>query len=311
MHRSLLRVTLLAALTAIAIGCSQQESGSAPTNATAIVAATPDAVVAAELRALRNNNVAGLFEISLPPAELAKLKSEWSQEMNRKPLTDDERKQFAEMMSKLTAPDAEARLYAEIEPKLKEFDQKSAQQLPMMIAFGQNLVQSAIQQSKNLTDAEKQQAQMLLEAVANWARNTKFTDPARVKSAIAAICKTARDLNLKTEEELRALTYDQFMQKAGIVLAGAKRVLAVYGIDLDRTLDSAKIELLANAGDNAKVKVTYTAFDQPFSSETNLVRLDGRWYSKQALDQWQEREREQTAGAATGSANDPAAASAK
>jgi len=188
-------------------------------------------------------------------------------------------------------------MYAEIEPKLKEFDTQSAQQMPMMIMMGQNFAQSAIQQNKDLNDGQKQQATQMIDATAKWAQNTKFTDPALVKGAIGAICKTARDLNLKSIDEARALSYDQAMQKAGIVLGGVKQVLGVYGLNVDKALDSVKVETVSTTGDAAKVKVSYTAFEQPFSTEGDLVKVDGRWYGKQAMEQWKKHETEADGGA--------------
>jgi len=137
----------------------------------------------------------------------------------------------------------------------------------------------------------------MIDATAKWAQQTKFTDPALVKNAIAAICKTARDLNLKSIDEARALSYDQAMQKAGIVLGGVKQVLGVYGLNVDKSLDSVKVETVSATGDAAKVKVTYTAFEQPFTTDSDLVKVDGRWYGKQAIEQWKKHEQEGAAGA--------------
>ena len=301
MQTSLKRVALLAVLAAAGFGCSQQSNTGAPTTPAAIAVATssPEGTVTASVKAIRENNVASLFEIMMPPAELAKVKADWSKEMNKDPVTDEDRKQFADTMNKLTAPNAEATLYAQIEPQLKEFDAKQAQQMPMMIAMGRGFAQSSIQQSKDLSEAQKQQAQQLLDAVATWAQNTKFTDPALVKGAIAAICKTARDLNIKTIDDARALTYDQGMQKAGIIMGGVKQVLLVYGLNVDKTLDSVKVEPAAIAGDSAKVNVTYVAFDKPFSTEGDLVKVDNKWYSKQAIEQWNKRQQEEAAAAQT------------
>jgi hypothetical protein len=302
MQTSLIRVAFVAALAAAGFGCSQQNSSSsAPTTPAAVAVATssPEGTITASVKAVRENNIAALFEITLPPPELAKMKADWSKEMNKDPVTDEDRKQFADTMTKLTAPDAEAKLYAQIEPQLKDFDAKSAQQMPMMIAMGRGFAQSAIQQSKDLSDTQKQQAQQLLDAVGNWAQTTKFTDPALVKSAIAAICKTARDLNLKTIDEARALSYDQGMQKAGTVVGGLKQVLLVYGLNIDKTLDSVKVDPAVVAGDSAKVKISYVAFDQPFSTDSDLVKMDNKWYSKQAVDQWNKRQQEQAAATTT------------
>lgn len=293
------RIALIAALAAAGVGCNQQSpSGTSANSALTAAASTPDGAVMVSVKALRSNNVAALLENVLPPAELTKLKADWTKDMNKEPISDAERKQFAENMAKLTAPDAEAKMYSEIEPQLKEFDAKAAQQMPMMIAMGQGIAQSTIQQSKDLNDQQKQQAEALLGATAKWAESTKFTDPALIKSAIAAICKTARELNLKTIDEMRALTYDQSMQKAGIVLAGVKQVFAVYGLDMDKALDSVKAETLTTADANAKVKISYTAFDQPFATDSDMVKVDGRWFGKQALEQWKKQQQEEAAKAA-------------
>lgn len=297
MNTKFARIAFAAALAAVAAGCGQSQSGApAAAGAAAPVAVaaptTPDGALSASIQALRANNVSAFLDNALPAGEVAKMKSEWSKDINKDPVTEDDRKQFADTMVKLTAPDAEAKMYAEIEPKLKEFDAQSAQQMPMMIAMGQGFAQSSIQQSKDLNDSQKQQATAMIDATAKWAQSTKFTDPTLVKNAIAAICKTARDLNLKTIDEARALSYDQAMQKAGIVLGGVKSVFAVYGLNMDKALDSVKVETLSAAGDAAKVKVTYTAFDQPFATESDLVKVDGRWYGKQAIEQWKKHQAE-------------------
>jgi len=292
--QKLTRIALVAALAAAGFGCDQQPASTPAASAPAAVvvaAATPEASVAAAVKALRDNNVAALFAASLPPGEYAKFKADWNKDMNSEPVTEEDRKQFTETMTKLTAPGAEDKMFAEIKPQLDEFDKQQAQ-LPMMIAMGQGFAQSAIQQNKDLTDAQKQQVSQLLDATAKWAQATKFTDPALVKSAIAVICKTARDLNLKSVDEARALSYEQGMQKAGIVLGGVKQVLAVYGLNMDKALDSVKVQTVAANGDAAKVKISYTAFDTPFSTESDLVRVDGKWYGKDAIEKWKKHSQE-------------------
>jgi len=316
MYSPLTRFAFVLALATAAVGCNQQTAAptaaapAAPAPAPVAVAAAPDAAVLASVKALRANNVAGLLENALPAAEVAKMKADWVKEMNKDPVTEEDRHKFAEQMSKLTAPGAEDKLYAELEPQLKQFEQQSAQQMPMMIAMGQGFIQSAIQQSKDLNDQQKQQTTALIDATAKWAQTAKFTDAALAKQAIAVVCKTARDVNLKTLDEARALNYDQAMQKAGIVLGGLKQVVALYGLSMDHALDSVKVETVSATGDTAKVKVTYTAFDQPFATESDLVKVDGKWYSKQAMAQWakaQEKEQEMAKVAAP-SGSDPAAA---
>lgn len=303
------RFALVATLAAAGFGCNQQQNASNSSAPAAIAAAaTPDAAIAASIKALHDNNIAALIDNALPAPEVAKLKADWNKDMTAEPLSDEDRKEFAEQMATLTAPDAEAKMYAQIQPKLAEFDKQSAQQMPMMIAMGQGFAKSAIAQNKDLSEAQKKQAEDLLDATAQWAQTTKFTDPALVKAAIAEICKTARAVNLKTADEARALSYEQAMQKAGVVLGGVKAVLAVYGLNIDKTLDSVKLEAGPTNGDTASVKVTYTAFDKPFSTEAEMVRVDGRWYGKHAIDQWHKHQAEIAAAGKTSTLAEPAPA---
>jgi len=310
MSSSFVRFAFAAALATVAAGCNQQASAppTAAAPAPAPVTAGPDTAILASVHALRTNNVAALLENSLPAADIAKLKADWSKELNKDPITDEDRRKFTEQMTKLTQPGAEDKLFAEIEPQLKQFEQQSAQQMPMMIAMGKGFVQSAIQQNKDLNDAQKQQTSALIDALAKWAQTARFTDAALAKQAIGVMCKTARDLNLKTLDEARALSYDQAMQKAGIVLAGFKQVFALYGLSMDKALDSVKTETVTTTGDSAKVKLTYTAFDQPFTTESDLVKVDGKWYSKQALEQLAKSKQQEVANAAPAGATQPATA---
>jgi len=309
MSTPLKRIASLLALTVLVAACGKSEEQAKTAAAPAAVvapAATPDAAIMASVRAMRANDINGLLTASLPAPELAKMKADWSKNLSKDPITDEDRKKFNDQMTKLTAPGAEDKLYADVEPQLKKFDQESAAQMPMMIAMGQGFVQSSIQQNKDMSDEQKKQASALVDAAGKWAQSVKFTDPTLVKGAIAVICKTARDLNLKSLDEVRALSYDQGMIKAGIAVGGLKQLLAVYGLQVDRSLDSVKAETLSSTGDAAKVRVTYTAFDQPFVTEGDLVKVDGKWYGKEAIAKWQKQQAEAAAAAANPPVTPPA-----
>ncbi|HEY8010313.1 MAG TPA: hypothetical protein VIE67_04885 [Rudaea sp.] len=313
MSTKLMRFAFLLALAGLVAACGKNEEQAAnkaavPAAPVAVPTATPDAAILTAVRMLRANDINGLLTAALPAAQLAKIKTDWTQHLTKDPITDEDRRKFADQMTRLTAPGAEDKIYADIEPQLKKFDKEGAAQMPMMIAMGQGFVQSSIQQSKDLSDEQKKQSAALVDATAKWAQGVKFTDPALVKGAIAAICKTARDLNLKSLNEVRALSYDQGMLKAGIALGGLKQVLAVYGLSLDKSLDSIKVETVSTTGDAAKVKVTYSAFDQPFTTESDLLKVDGKWYGKQAIERWQKEQAQAAATAANPPATPPAPA---
>jgi hypothetical protein len=220
---------------------------------------------------------------SLPPADFEKAKADWSKDANENPVTEEDRQKFAETMAKLTAPDAEKTLFAEIEPQLAAFDAQYQQQIPMYVAMGSGWLQGMVQQNKDMTEEAKQQAIAAINALAAWVQKTRFTDPESIKKVLAIASKAARDMNLKTLDEARALSFEQSMDKGRIAFLALKEALAVYGFSLDQTLDSVKPEVLSNDGKTAKVKVAYTLLDAPLAMETELVNLDGRWYGKEAL----------------------------
>lgn len=289
MRPSILRAALVASLTVFAAACEQKPADSAAPAAAPAVAKVegPDAAIQKSAALLKQGDIGGLMQHMLPPTEFAKAKADWGKDAQ--PVTDEDRKRFADTMGKLTEPDAEAKLYAEIEPQLKALDAQYQQQMPMYVSMGSGYLQGVVQQNKNLSEAEKQQALAAINALAGWVQKTRFTDPEAVKKVLAIAAKTARAVNLKSADEARALTYEQSMEKARIGIQGLKEALGVYGFSVDQTLDSVKSEVVSNDGKTAKVKISYTLFDTPLTGETELVNLDGRWYGKHAIDQLQKQ----------------------
>jgi hypothetical protein len=279
------RVALAAALGLALVGCGKDEPPAAPPPAVAAkAAATPDGAILASIGHLKTGNIDGLMQSVLPPDEYAKAKADYSKDMNKEPASDEDKAKFAENMAKLTAPDAEAQLWTELEPKLKELDAQMAQQMPMMVAMGKGVIQSSIQQNQELTDAQKQQASQAVDALGNWVTTAKFTDPGLAQKSIKIVCDTARKINLKTLDEARALSYEQAMSKVGVAYLGVKDVLALYGFSIDQTLDSVKAETLSSDANAAKVKISYTLLNTPLTAESDLVKVGERWYGKEMLE---------------------------
>jgi hypothetical protein len=308
MFKPLVRAALAASLLVVIAGCDKKPGETAAT-APAVTSA-PDASILASVKMLKDGDIGSLMQNSLPPADFAKAKAEWGKEANEKPITDEDRAKFNETMTKLTAPDAEQKLFAEIEPKLKEFDAQYQQVVPMYATMGSGTLKEMIQQNKSMSVAEQTQAAAAVDALEAWVKNTRFTDAESAKKVIAIVSKTARDLNLKTLDEARALTYEQSMQKARVAFLGLKDVLNVYGFSIDQTLDSVKATVVSNDGKNASVNLSYTLLGAPLNATTEMVNLDGRWYGKQTIAKLKEKAAEGTPAVAP-AADAPAAAAPK
>jgi len=274
----------LASFTALAlVACQKEEQAGETPAAAAKATSNPAEAITATAQKLKGNDVLGVIQLTVPPKHYETMKAEWKSK--QEPITDADRAEFETMMAKLTAPDAETALMTEAEPELAKFETEMAAQMPLMVGMGQGFVMQAIQANEQMSAAQKKQAGDVVNAVAAWLQGVQFADRELARQAIGKAVATARELELETLDEARALEFEPAMQKAGIAFKGVKDVLAVYGLKLDEAFDSVKASVVSETGDTAVVKVDYSIFNQPLSFESPMVRIDGRWYGKDTVDQ--------------------------
>lgn len=278
---------VLASLFAFAlVACQKDEPGEAADAAIA-AADSPTDVIKTSAKHLERNDLVTVVKLAVPPAQYATMQQRWRDQVKNEPPSQEERAEFAEMMAKLTAPDAEQALYAELEPQLAQFDAEMAQQMPLMIGMAQGFAMQQIQQNPDLSAEQRSHATDVVNGFAGWLSGVNLSDRERARQAIAHIVTTARAVELQTLEQVEALEFEQLLAKLGIVVGGLKDVLRVYDFDLDRTLTSVDPQIVSQDGDAAMVAVTYSLFDKPLSFQSEMVRIDDRWYGKQTIEQIQ------------------------
>jgi uncharacterized lipoprotein YehR (DUF1307 family) len=243
----------------------------------------PAETVEQSVAQLREGDFVALLQTAMPADRYEKVKADWKAKIAAQPATPEEKKEFADMMAKLTAADAETALYAELEPHLAKAEAEMAAQLPLMVGMGRGFAVQSVNESTKLTAEQKQQATEFVDAFAKWVESAKFFDRDKAKAAIAAVVKTARGLEVATLDQVEAMEFEQAMQKVGKVYLGVKDVLKVYDLDLDATLASVDASVVKEAADQATVKVAYSLFNQPLSFETAMTKRDERWYGADAL----------------------------
>lgn len=254
------------------------------------VADDPAAAVADLAKSLRDNDLVRFSRLSVPAPVYARFEQRWEeQKAAAGEITDEDRASFAEGLGRLTAPDAEQTLYAELEPTLVQFETEMAPQLPLMVAMGSGFITASVQQSDTLSDSQKQHASDVIGAIAGWVTTAPLADRDKARQAIGVAVRTARGLGIESADEMQALNFEQAMRKGGEIGGGFKQVLALYGLDLDASLDSVKTENLARNGDQARVRVNYTLAGNPISFEMDMVRQDGGWYSPELIANAQEQ----------------------
>jgi hypothetical protein len=273
---------------------------------------TPEGAVQASVELLKAGDFNGLWKHALPPADYATMRADWHQLVqNPQPVTAEDRARFNQALQELTAPDAENKLYAELQPKLTTMEQQYKDQLPVLVSVGEALLKNGVAQNKTLTVEQKTQANAVLDVLTPWAQQTPWFDQAKAKQAVGIAVTTARKLDLKSPEQVRTMDFDTTMAKYSVGFAGAKQLLGIYGLSVDDTLNSIKVTPIDNSNGHARVKIDYTLLGKPLSTESKLVQQNGRWYSEDMLNNVRESHRQLTEQRShpAGSASAPAAAS--
>lgn len=244
----------------------------------------PVAAVEGLAQALRDNDLVRYSRLSLPPGLHARSEALWNRRVaEAEPVDDADAAEYDKMMARLTAPNAEAELTRDLEPKLAKLETEISGQWPMMQATALIFLNAAIQANTELSDEEKAHSNEVVAGLMAWAQPALFTDRDRARVAVAALVDTANQLALPTLAEARALPMVPAMEKGGIALAGVKQVTKAYDLDLDRALDGVSAELVSAQGDFAQVKVSYPLLDKTVSFEMEMMRVGDGWYSAQAV----------------------------
>lgn len=225
------------------------------------------------------NDLKGLMTLAMPAAEMKKMVESWESK-RKEPITDSDRKEFADGIAKLIAPGAIDELMAMAEPEMAALKPQMAMYIPM----GIGIAQQSISSNADLSETQKKQATEMVSALQTWAMKTDFTDPNRLRKALTELATGVRSTKVTTLDQLQALSFDQMLGKGGVLFGSMKRAFNAYDLNMDEVFTSVKAEQISMSGDTAVVKTSMTFLGQPMSSETQMVKSDGRWYSKDSIE---------------------------
>jgi PBP1b-binding outer membrane lipoprotein LpoB len=285
---SMRKLLLPAALTLLLAACGKDEAPvaattSAPAAATiAPAASTPAAAAQSMAKAFQANDVASLLQTAVPKSAYNQMKSKFETEMASKVITEEERKEFADNLAKLTGPTAIDDLMAQVEPQLVALKPQMSGYVAMGVAGMQMAINSP--ENTDLTDSQKAQAGAVLNGLQGWAMKTDFADASKARAALTDIANAVKATSVTSLDQIKAMKFEEALSKGSILLAGLKKALGNYGLDLDAIVASQKVVVLSESGDTAKIKTSMTVFDVPVESESELVKIDGNWYAKDSVD---------------------------
>ncbi len=120
----------------------------------------------------------------------------------------------------------------------------------------------------------------LLDGFAAWSKGAGLDDADKQAKATAQFAALIKGLGVGTAAELGAITIDDAAGRLGKSLGGLKALLALYDLQLDQVLDSAKVgepRPVPGEDDARYVTVAFTAFGKAEALPLKLVRHEDHW----------------------------------
>lgn len=235
----------------------------------------PEEAVEQRLRELRDNDLAGYARHSVPPALYAQLERAWRDDRTRWPLTElplDDRLPAA--IAALAAPGAERRLRTAYRREFAGARTELRSAIDTLAVLGARHLQS----EPGYGAGERTHYLQLAEALHGWGRTAPLADARRAEPAIARLASAARSTRLAGPDAMRRAGLDESLRRLGPFFGAVKDVFADYDFDLDAALADARIDLVEQRDDRAKVRLRYTLAGRAIDTPLDLQRIDGRWY---------------------------------
>jgi hypothetical protein len=267
---------LLLALVAGLAGCKRE----------VVAPGDPVAAVKGLAAAVRANDLVRYSRLSVPPELHRRLEARWTENLAAGPApTAKQRADYDRWMGRLTQKNAEEQVYASFDRRMKKIEADLNSQWPLMKATGGIFLTGVIQANPRLSAGEKAHAKTLGTTLLDTITPELVTDRRRARQAIAVVVETARDLELPTLEHSRRLEMIPALEKGGRILAGAKAIGRIYGLDADAALRAVDARVVEVDGDVATMEVSYPLAGRRIAFPMQLLRRDGRWYSADAVRQ--------------------------
>ena len=266
------------------------------------------------LRLTATGDFDGLMRNRLPPAEFAQWRQEWDkQHAHPDPASVAQQQQFATIMQMLTEPGAEDKLAKRLQPTLARLHRRD-KAMPILGGILEAAGKQMIADAPQLGPAQRNLVGQAFDAWLAWANTVDFSDPKKARKVIDIACATARQLHVQTLAQWRALDYATTMRDYGIIWNGLESALNVYGLDLAKALNDAKVDSTGQAGNRATIKLDIAFAGKQLTARWPMLQQQGHWYDQALLEAWRKAHPAPVAGASAasaGTAGPAAAAGAK
>lgn len=198
--------------------------------------------------------------------------------------TPESNASFAADFADLLAPDASARIFAQVQPSLALAnvyrDSFAGMADGLLQEFGRNGADSGPNNGSNstLTREQAAAAQEVLHAFKGWAMRTDFSDERRARASIDAVVSAFRAANVKSASDWAKLTDDARVAKLNFALQAAKGIFKSYDLDIDKLLASVVATPSKKTAEASEVRIGFKVFEARGSSMFKMYQRAGEWF---------------------------------
>ena len=237
----------------------------------------PEQTVNAWVSALKRNDVKAAALLGTTPEEYLELSKDLANDYVDSP---ESNASFASDFADLLAPDASARIFAQVQPNLGMAnmyrDSFAGMADGMLQEFGSAGPNS--ESDSQLTPEQLAAATEVLQAFKGWAMRTDFSDEKRAMAAINAVVSAFRAANVRSATDWAKLSDDARIAKLSFVLQAVKSVLKSYDLDLDKLFASVTATLGKQTADISEVRIGFKVFEARGSSLFKMYQRSGEWF---------------------------------
>ena len=244
----------------------------------------PVAAVKGLAAAIQDNDLVRYAQLSVPPELFARQAQHWQAAVTAAPPpTDAERRDYSRWITRLTEPQAEAKLFRSLNSRMGKVDPELQSRWPLMKASAEIFLKGLIQASDSFGPDQKAHAQALSSALLAGIDPERLGNRDQARAAVKIIVSTAREVNLPTLDSQRKLSMVEALGKGSVVLKGLKKIGRLYTLDADAALDGITARVISVDGELATMEVSYPLLGQTVRFELQLIRRNGRWYRADAV----------------------------
>lgn len=252
------------------VACSDEPAG--PTVDVAaqesVPAGTPSAAVVELAAAFQANDIDRMLQSTLSKAAYADLRAS----LESASVDDLDRRKFAEFVAKGMSPDAVDAAIAQFGPQIA------------VMKFQIQTIISGIRERLTALPPDRQaQLTALVDGMQRWFQVQTF-DTQQIRAAVLPLDAAFKRLDLSTLDAWVALSYEQKLAKLGQLLAGLKESARAFDADLNAVAGSLRVAPISTDGDSGIVRASITLFGATVEAEMPMVRRDGRWAPKAAVE---------------------------